>query len=279
MTGSWLGRTLRRSRRRFAGLELFDKSMTLAAEVFTAVFPILIMTAIWLGSQHSDEIAQSLGMPTETQRVLRDALNGSSATFGLVGVLVVFASATSLSRALTRAFATIWEIARPRTGLRGAWRWVGVVIIIAVVMVLIRWLFRLTDDWQPGGVWGFVTSLVLTTIGGALVPWILLSGRVPARCLAPGAFIFGLVVSTARPVSHDLLGQSLDDSAEQYGTIGVAFTYIAFLYALSLCFLVSAFLGQLIATDEGRLGRWIRGERASETRAADDSVTRSFLGL
>ena len=39
-----------------------------------------------------------------------------------------------------------------------------------------------------------------------------------------------------------------------------AFTYIAFLYALSLWFLGAAFLGQVIATDEGRLGRWIRRE-------------------
>ena len=45
--------------------------------------------------------------------------------------------------------------------------------------------------------------------------------------------------------------------------IGVAFTYIAFLYALSLWFLGAAFLGQVIATDEGRLGRWIREEPAS----------------
>ena len=76
--------------------------------------------------------------------------------------------------------------------------------------------------------------------------------------LAPGALIFGLIVSMARPVSHDVLSRSLQDSAEQYGSIGVAFTYIAFLYALSLVFLASAFLGQVIATDEGRLGRWIR---------------------
>ena len=233
--------------------------MTLAAEVFTAVFPLLIMTAIWLGSKQSDDIARSIDMPQETQRLLDDALNGSSANaFSLVGALVVLASATSLSRALTRAFATIWEVPRPNTGLRGAWRWVGAVIVLAVVMVLIRWLSRLTGDWQPGSAWKYVASLVLATIGSALVPWILLSGRVAARCLVPGALIFAVVVTTARPVSHDLLTQSLSDSAEQYGTIGVAFTYIAFLYALSLWFLATAFLGQVIATDEGRLGRWIR---------------------
>jgi membrane protein len=96
---------------------------------------------------------------------------------------------------------------------------------------------------------------------------------VPARRLAPGAFIFGLGVSAARPIAHDLLTNSLGNSAEQYGTIGVAFTYIAFLYALSLSFLGAAFLGQVVATDEGRLGRWIRREPNSgptSCRSRDD---------
>jgi membrane protein len=97
------------------------------------------------------------------------------------------------------------------------------------------------------------------------VPWLLLSGKVAAPRLAPGAFIFGLGVSAARPIAHDLLTNSLASSADKYGTIGVAFTYIAYLYALSLWFLVAAFLGQVIATDEGRLGLWIRQEPAPET--------------
>ena len=42
LSGSWPGRTLRRIAARFGALELFDRSMTLAAELFTAIFPILI---------------------------------------------------------------------------------------------------------------------------------------------------------------------------------------------------------------------------------------------
>jgi membrane protein len=266
MTSSWPGRILRHAAARFRGLELFDRSMTLAAEVFTAVFPLLILGAAWLGSQRSDDIAKSIDMPSETRQVVQDAVSGSGASaFGLVGALWVLISATSLSRALTRAFAAIWQVPPPRKGLRQAGRWLGAVIVLTAAMVAVRWLSRLTEDWPPGIVWGVLVSLVLTTSVGVLVPWLLLSGRVPARRLIPGAFLFGLGVSAARPIAHDLLSNSLDNSAEQYGTIGVAFTYIAFLYALSLWFLAAAFLGQVIATDEGRLGRWIRRERASQT--------------
>jgi membrane protein len=264
MSGSWLGRILVRGAARFRALELFDRSMTVAAEVFTAVFPLLILAAEWLGSQRSNDIAASIDMPSETRQVVQDAVSGSGiSTFGLVGALWVLISATSLSRALTRAFAAIWEVSPPRKGPRQAGRWLAAVIVLTAAMVLLRWLSRLAEDVPPGMVWGVLVSLVLTTGIGTLVPWLLLSGKVPARCLMPGALVFGLGISVARPIAHDLLTNSLDSSAEKYGTIGVAFTYIAFLYALSLWFLAAAFLGQVISTDEGRLGCWIRREDAS----------------
>jgi membrane protein len=228
MAASWPGRILRHAAARFRGLELLDRSMTVAAETFTAVFPLLILGAAWLGSQRSDDIARSIDMPDETRQVVQDAVSGSGASaFGAVGALWVLISATSLSRALTRVFSAIWELPPPRKGPRQAGGWLGAVIALTFAMVLIRWLSRLTEDWPPGIGWGLFISVVLTTVVGALVPWILLSGSVPARRLIPGAFIFGLGVSAARPIAHDLLTNSLDNSAEQYGTIGVAFTYIA----------------------------------------------------
>ena len=266
MTASWPGRILRHAAARFRGLELFDRSMTVAAEVFTAVFPLLILAAAWVGSQRSDDIAKSLDMPSETRQVVQDAVSGSGASaFGVVGAFWVLISATSLSRAITRAFAAIWEVPPPRKSPRQAGRWLGAVILLTTAMVLIRWLTGLTEDWPSQIVWGVLISLVLTTGVGALVPWILLSGSVPVQRLVPGALIFSVGVTAARPIAHGLLTNSLDSSAERYGTIGVAFTYIAFLYALSLWFLGAAFLGQVIATDEGRLGRWIRRESDPRT--------------
>ena len=267
LAGTWPGRVVLRGAARFRGLELFDRSMTLAAEVFTAVFPLLILAAVWLGGQRSDDIASSIDMPSETQKVVEDAVSGSGASaFGVVGALWVLVSATSLSRALTRAFSAIWAVPPPRKSPGQAGRWLGAVVVLTGAMVLIRWLPRFTTGWPVGAVWGDVISLVLTTAVCVLVPWMLLAGTVPARDLVPGALIFALVVSALRPISHDVLTNSLDSSADKYGTIGVAFTYIAFLYALSLSFLGAAFIGQLIATDDGWLGRRIRREPAPAAR-------------
>ena len=61
--------------------------------------------------------------------------------------------------------------------------------------------------------------------------------------------------------------------ADRYGPIGVAFTYLACLYTASFCFLATAVLGQVIATDRGKLGQWIQGtEPATETKGGSDGT-------
>lgn len=273
--GTWLGRSLLRIAARFVRLEMFDRSMTVAAQVFTSVFPILIMAAVWLGSRYGDEIADGINMPDETREVMQDALgNTGGSTFGIVGTLVVLISATSLSRALTRAFAAIWDLPRPKAGLVRAWRWLGAVLVLAAFVVLVRWLSQLSGSLPAAGTWGWLVPLALDTLAAFLLPWILLAGQVPVRRLLPGAFVFGLIMLAVRPASSVFLPRALDVSADRYGTIGVAFTYIAWLYVVAFCFLVAALVGQVIVTDQGRLGRWIRGRADESAAVVNPSVAR-----
>jgi membrane protein len=258
--GTWLGRSLLRLTARFIKVQMFDRSMTVAAQVFTSVFPILIMAAVWVGSRNSDAIADAVGVPEETENILQDALahTGGSA-FGVIGTMVVLVSATSLSRAITRAFAAIWDRPRPRAGVALAWRWLGAVLTLVGYMVVIRWLIRVVDGVPAADTWGWLVPLTLDTAIAMLIPLLLLAGQLPARLLLPGAFVFGLIMLVVRPASAAFLPRALEASADRYGTIGVAFTYIAWLYVLSFCFLGAALIGEVIATDEGRLGRLIRG--------------------
>jgi membrane protein len=259
--GTWLGRSLLRLAARFVELEMFDRSMTVAAQVFTSVFPILIMAAVWLGSQYSDDIAAAVDMPDETRVVMQDALatTGGSA-FGIVGTLVVLISATSLSRALSRAFAAIWNLPRPKAGLVHVWRWLGAVLLLAAFVVLARLLSQLAESLPAADTWGWIVPLTLDTAVAVLLPSMLLIRQVPVRLLLPGGLVFGLIMLVVRPASSVFLPRALDVSADRYGTIGVAFTYIAWLYVVSFCFLVAALIGEVIATDQGGLGRWIRGQ-------------------
>jgi membrane protein len=247
-------------------IELFDRSMTIAAQFFTSVFPILIVLASWLGSGGT-QLADALAVPDETEEVLEKALGSTPdyATFGVVGTLIVLASATSLSRALTRAFAAIWDQPRPHIKLTSAWRWLTVVLALALAILTARALSRFVSDIPPPTLWEASATFSFDVLIGVFIPWLLMAGQVSPRRLLPGALVFAAVMIFVRPASGAWLPRALELSADRYGAIGVAFTYLAWLYVVSFCFLAANVLGKVLAMDPGWLGRLIRGEAPSGT--------------
>jgi membrane protein len=255
----WLGRlvlgTMASSRR----VELFDRSMTIAAQVFTSVLPLLIALASLFGWTSSD-IAGVLVVPPEARTVVEETLSStSSTTFGALGVLIVIVSATSLSRALTRACAAQWDLERPSSKLAAAWRWVAAVMALLVTLIAAKQVYRLSIPLPPRNLWESVIGLLPDVAIALFIPWLLLAGAVSVRMLMPGALIFGVVMMLVRPVSSSYMPEALQASAARYGSLGVAFTYIAWLYAVAFIFLLSGIVGKVVARDPGRFGRWIRG--------------------
>ena len=265
----WAGRIVFATAAQFRRLEVFDRAMALGAQLFTSVVPILIMLSVWVGESASQKFADATTMPAAAAEVLDQALDEPGGTaFGVIGSLFVLISATSLSRALTRSMASIWKLPRPKTNLSNAWRWVAVVIALALSVVAARGLGVLTDELPPAHAWTVAITFVLDVLGVVFLPWLLLDGKVRARRLIPGAVLFALLAVAGRPVARAYLPGALEESADRYGSIGIAFTYIALLYAVALAFLASMILGHVIAEDQGRLGQYFR-------RGAPPSLTRT----
>ncbi len=260
MAARWPGRVALGTAGSLARIEIFDRAMTVAAQIFTSVFPLLIMAATWLDTSRADELAESIQVPEPTRDVLQPAIDatGTSSAFGIVGTIVVLISATSLSRAITRAYVAIWGIERPKTNVGDAWRWLAAVVTLAVSVVVSHYIVVASAGLPPPSFWSALASSAVFGTIAAFVPWLLLAGRVPSRSLAPGAIIFAGCLLLAHPVSSRYLDLALRSSAERFGSIGVAFTYLAWLYAVSFVLLGTAALGQVIAMDESPLGRLIR---------------------
>src|SRR3954454_23027182 len=71
-------------------VELFARSMAIAAQFFTAVFPTVIRLGSLLeGSQR--QIADDVDLPNQSQQLLEKAFGSqsSTATFGIIGALIV----------------------------------------------------------------------------------------------------------------------------------------------------------------------------------------------
>lgn len=270
LLSQWPGRILIRSAATSIRIEVFDRSMTIAAQFFTSVFPILIVLATWVGASDTDRFADAVNMPAQSQAVLDDAVQGSTgATFGVIGALLVLVSATSLSRALTRTFAAIWELPRPKSRLVLAWRWVAVVMALALSIVIVHALSDFAADLPPQDVWQLGVAVASDLAITVFVPWLLLAGAVGPRLLVPGAVLFALAMLLVRPASNVYLPHALEVSADRYGSIGVAFTYLAWLYVVSFVLLVTAVVGQAIATDRGGIGSWIHGRQAPDPDQSD----------
>ncbi|HEU5471007.1 MAG TPA: YhjD/YihY/BrkB family envelope integrity protein [Actinophytocola sp.] len=260
---NWPGRILLRTVAAVVRVELLDRAMTLAAQLFTSVFPLFIMAAVMFGKRYDNQIADAVGLPEGTRQVLDEALAGGGfSAFGVLGAVIVLISSTSLARTMIRGYGTIWRLPRPRRSMRSAWRLPAAVLLLVVLVVLERLLVWLTGRFPVPP----LTTPVLTFLAGTALavalPWILLAGALPTRLLLPGGIVFGLTMLAVRPVGSIYLPHALEVSADRYGTIGLAFTYIGWLYILSLCYLAAAIVGQVLAQDEGRLGQLIRGRAA-----------------
>jgi membrane protein len=139
------------------------------------------------------------------------------------------------------------------------------VLTLALSLVVVRSLGSFLDEVRPRALWTAIAAFFVDIAMATFVPWILISGAVAPRRLLPGALVFAVVMVAVRPASAIWLPHALDVSADRYGSIGVAFTYLAWLYVVSFCFLAAAVLGQVITTDSGWLGRFIRGEPRTAT--------------
>lgn len=259
--GHWLGRVLTRSLAGCLRIDIFDRAMTIAAQTFTSVLPILILIATWAGAGAAEKSADAVDLPDEAASLLDEAVRGADTTaFGVVGTLIVVVSATSLSRALNRALTAVWALPRPRNRLASAWRWLAAVVVLALSIVLVRGLVALAGELPPPRAWQSVTAFAADFAVAVFLPWVLLAGAVRPRVLVPGAALFAAVMLLVRPMSALWLPRALETSADRFGSIGVAYTYLAWLYVVSFCFLATAVIGRVVATDDGWIGRWIRSE-------------------
>lgn len=253
-------------------IEPFDRGMTLAAQTFTSVFPLIIAVAALLppGSQSlPDRVSDGLDLPDNSRAVLELVLPAQPQTrgaFGVLGVLIVVFSATSLSRALARMYAKVWQVP-PSAGLTSGWRWVAVLFGVALSLITVRTLYSIGS----GDPYGMAGTLLFTFVVNSLLwtwaPWLLLARRVPWRRLLPGGVIMGGCTVVTSIAGGVYLPRALVSASHQFGALGVAFTYIGWLFIVAFVLICSTVLGAVLARDESRLARAIVGERNGPAEA------------
>ena len=254
------GRFVLRVLRDLGSLALVDRGMTLAAHVFTSILPILIVAGALRASldpQSGPLIAEHLGLDEATAQILQDSLPGGAQELrvtGIAGVVLLVIAATSFARALERSLRTIWRT--PAVSIRFAWRWLAALMTVIIGLALIVATRTVLVDDSPILAIEFVLEIVLWGALWWIASWVVVNRRVSLRELLPGSVLAGLGFAIAGMVGRVVLPPLLADSANRYGVLGMAFTYIGWLLVLACILLIAATAGRVVhLTSTGRAWR------------------------
>ncbi|HEX6870193.1 MAG TPA: YhjD/YihY/BrkB family envelope integrity protein [Micromonosporaceae bacterium] len=249
---------------RLTTVGFISSGVVLAAQTFLALFPLLMATTAFFPAEVSDQVAATLhtrlglsGTTDDSVQYLvgqRSELRGG---IGVVGAIVVLASATSFTRALQRVYEQSWGL--PRLGLRGSLR--GLVWLAGLVVYLV--LLTTAVRFAGHGPAAPVTRSVITAIGTILLwwwtPFVLLLGRVRLRALSASGLLTGISVLVLGRVSTVVVPRTVRTNERRYGTIGVFFAIESWLVVIGCTIVIAAVAGAVLAQTGGPLGRWIRG--------------------
>lgn len=229
--------------------------MALGSLLFTAVIPLGVVVAAVLPGTNSSDFADSL--------VRRFHLDGDSArtveqvfappdevqqSLSALGFALVIVSALSFTRGLQRVYERSWNLdSRGYRGTPAGMAWLlGITLWISLFSGVRNWLQDL-----GGPLLAVVVAVAFGTVVALFTPYVLLARRIPWRKLVPTA-ILTAVASTALSVSSVVyMPKAISDSAEQFGTIGVAIALVSWLvvigFALTLSAAIGAVLGERLA--------------------------------
>jgi membrane protein len=219
---------------------LIDRSLALGAQAFGAVIPLMIViqSAQPGNSTVSGDLIDRFDLEGDAANVVQEsfATAAGETTVTLFSVALLVISALSFTRRLQRLYEETWEF-EPR-GLRGTGSGLAWIAFFAVYVSLHPALDEVLA--RRGGV---VFSLAGAFVIGLLTPYLLLGRRLHWRRLVlQGALTAGGLAALGI-WSAIYMPRAIESSAEAYGSIGVAFAMLTWLWGLGIVLVVAAVYG------------------------------------
>jgi hypothetical protein len=232
--------------RRFFELELLDRAFGLAAQLFVALLPLIIVIVSITVDPESDfipnQISERFGLAGAADSAVKALFSapGPVRAISWLAIVMSFLSAFSLSRRLSRTYGMIFGL--PSLGRSELWRgvaWIFLQIVLFILASLLRDLRREEGD-------------VITTLLGVvlMVVWFfgdvagvkLLVPSIPRRLLFPTALLGSLGSVLLSVWSAIFMPRTFSDQALQFGPIGVTFALFTLLLAATVVTLIAPLL-------------------------------------
>jgi membrane protein len=222
----------------------------LAFRLFGAMLPFALLLAVLLGyaatldRQAPGKAADAAGIGRTLLESVAESSKLSSGTRWLVmasALVALLWSATSAARAIRAVHSLAWEgrITRLRRPVQAALVLIASIVVSAAVMAAAGWARA------ELGIVGLFVSVA--TVAAFFVIWLgasrlLPHGDAPLTALVPGAALFALGVCVVHLGTVLFIAGKVERASETYGSLGVAFTILFWLYVVSRVIVASAML-------------------------------------
>lgn len=217
---------------------------------FVALFPLLLVAIAIVGFVSAEgvdiaaSVANGLGLRGEAASAITDAVEAaedSRQVASVVGLAGLAWSGLGLVDAIQNGFNQIWQV-RPRgikDKLVGAGWLLGATAIMAIGAGATALVGLLPGFMSPiGFLFGFAVNFCLWIWTAKLVP----NRHVGWGVLVPGALLGAAGLELLKAIAGFYVPRMVASSSQLYGTIGVVFAVLAWLYLLARLAMYTAVL-------------------------------------
>jgi membrane protein len=235
-------------------IELIDRCMIIAAQALLALTPLLIVLAAFLPHDYGESLVHQLQELMGLDQAHAELLEQTQAAArvqtqtGLLGVVVVLASALSFGRAIQRLHERVWGMAH-RGGLAGRRLCLGWLVGWLASMELAAMLGEVLKDEAA---WDVVRLAVRVVLGTAVWWWtahVLLRGEVPWRSLWCGALLTGAGTTILVQGSLVVMPRYAASNIAQFGAFGLFFSLASWLIAFAAVMVVANVTGRVVTEE------------------------------
>ncbi len=238
---------------RYSALHGNNLAGSVTLQAFLSLFPLVLLAVAVVGffAKNADvagSIIRNLGLTGDAARAVRDAVAASEHSrraASVVGLVGLFWSGLGLVGALQYAYNQVWQV--KERGLRdkavGAAWLAGAAVLFVAGTVLTTAL-----NWLPGAFAPLGIAIALA-VDIALWAWtakLLPNREVPWRAVLPGAVLGGVGLEVLKVVGAFYVPRLVASSSQLYGSLGVVFAILAWLFFFGRLIVYSATLNVVL---------------------------------
>ena len=227
----------------------------LSVKLFLWFLPFSLSVVVLIGTladqldEPAAEVAQDSGLAAALASMVEDAVDASSSArwyLALLGIVLLLWAGIGVVKALRLTSRLAWRMGSvpPWNWLRGSLGVIGAVIGILAV----QWLRnRLLDGpWYLDLLTLIIGTLIILVIFTVILDLLPRPEGVPWTAMIPGAVLMTAGILIIRLVTIVYFSRRLDSASDLYGGLGMAATFLLWLYVISRSLIASISLNATI---------------------------------